>query len=176
MFKGLPSVKQFVFAWAKAAREIYASKTWVAVHSPLSMRETISTARASISLESRVAIRIKRTCSLCKCRLRIHTLGDVGKRFSTLGALCRYNSCIRLREWPHFWLGYYTMRVRLFVCKSEGYARVVTSRFRARTYPRNDRRPAKSLEMGSGTMINNQVLPGYPKFMCLCDVRTFDRE
>jgi len=120
------------------------------------MRETISTARASIGLDSRVAITLKRTCSLCKFRLRVYALGDVGERFSTLGALRRYNSCIRLREWPHFWLGYYTMRVRLFVGKSK-----CASSVQARTYPRNDRRPAKNLDMESGNMTtNNQVLPG----------------
>lgn len=70
-------------------------------------------------LDSRVAMMIKRTCSLRKFRLRIHALGDVGERFGTLGTLRRYNSLIRLREWPHLWLGYYTMRVRIFVLQVE---------------------------------------------------------
>jgi hypothetical protein len=94
------------------------------------MRETISTATANcVGLDSGVDITIKRTCSLCKFRLRIHALGNVGERFSTLGTLRRYNNLIRLREWPHLCLGYYITRVGLFVCKSKGYVRVVMSQF-----------------------------------------------
>ena len=47
MDKRSPSVKQFVLACANAAREAYAAKTSDAVHSPHSMRSTISVAEAS---------------------------------------------------------------------------------------------------------------------------------
>ena len=44
-----PTVRQFVVACANTARAMYASKTSVAVHTPRSMRSTISVARMPVN-------------------------------------------------------------------------------------------------------------------------------